>query len=148
MTDDPDWAKPLRRAINAARLPGAMGNSQWDSGDDWTKRSREACPDDLMKQIVEDNRRGGDIHGRASVIPKASQQTAEPQDRSGWHDPVPLRSPEGIELVDRLVDQQDRIDAAARARQLGLSPEEWARLSEADLKARKEQQAKKAEGKK
>jgi hypothetical protein len=61
---------------------------------------------------------------------------------------VPLRSPEGIELVDRLVDQQDRIDAAARARQLGLSPEEWARLSEADLKARKEQQAKKAEGKK
>ena len=124
MTDDPDWAKPLRRAINAARLPGAMGNSQWDSGDDWTKRSREACPDDLMKQIVEDNRRGGDIHGRASVIPppKASQQSE--------------------------ATPQDRIDAAARARQLGLSPEEWARLSEADLKARKEQQAKKAEGKK
>ena len=34
----------------------------------------------------------------------------------------------------------------ARARQLGLSHEEWMRLSEADLKARKEQQEKKQKG--
>jgi hypothetical protein len=134
------WLKSFRDALNAA-LPR---NSQFDSGDPWLQRSLGACPDDLMKQIVEDNRRGGDIHGRASVIPQPkANQTAEPQDRSGWRDPVPLRSPDGIEIVDRLVDQQDRLDAAARARQLGLSYDEWARLSEADLKARKEQQEKK-----
>jgi hypothetical protein len=146
MADDlADWLREFRAALNAA-LPGAMGNSRWDSGDDWTKRSREACPDDLMKQIVEDNRRGGDIHGRASVIPPPkAQQSEEPQNRSGWVDPPKIRPPEGIEHVDRLVDMQDKLDAAARARQLGLSPEEWSRLSEADLKARKEQQAKKVE---
>ena len=54
---DVDWLRKFRAALNAA-LPG---NSQWDLGDDWIKRSLGACPDDLMKQIVEDNRRGGDI---------------------------------------------------------------------------------------
>jgi hypothetical protein len=52
-----------------------------------------------------------------------------------------------VSIIDAMCDQQDRIDAAARARQLGLSPEEWARLSEADLKARKEQQEKKLKDK-
>jgi hypothetical protein len=100
-----------------------------------------------MKAIIEDNRRGGDIHGRASAgpPPKAASQP-EPQNRTGWVDPPKIRPPEGIEHVDRLVDMQDKLDAAARARQLGLSPQEWARLSEADLKARKEQQEKKQKG--
>jgi hypothetical protein len=119
----------------------------YDSGDDWLRRSLKACPNDVMRDIVGDARRG-DIHARAPVIPQKTSQTAEPQDRSGWRDPVPLRSPEGIEHVDRLVDQQDRIDATARARQLGLSHEEWARLSEKDIANHKAQQAKKAEVKK
>ena len=146
---DANWWREFRAGLNAA-FPGAMGN-RWDSGEDWATRSQGACPDDLMKQIVEDNRRGGDIHGRASVIPQpkaTSQQTAEPQDRSGWRDPVPLRSPEGIELVDRLVDMQDKLDAAVRARQLGLSHEQWAKLSERDLKDRRERMEKAAKDRK
>jgi hypothetical protein len=127
-----------------------MGN-QWDTGgDDWLRRSLKACGNDVMRDIVGDSRRG-DIHARAPMIPtpKAKgQQSEEPQDRSGWRDPVPLRSPEGIELVDRLVDQQDRIDAAARAHQMGLSYSEWQKLSEKDIANRKDQQAKKAEVKK
>jgi hypothetical protein len=119
--------------------------SQWDSGDDWVRRSRRVCNDDLIRQIVEDSRRGGDIHGRASAIPKqkASQQSEEPKNRSGWVDPPKIRPPEGVALIDELCSAQDKLDAAARARQLGLSHEEWARLSEKDLKDRKAAQEKK-----
>jgi hypothetical protein len=138
---DAELLEELRRLVNALRSPG-----RWDSGDDWLRRSQEACPDDLMRQIVEDNRRGGDIHGRASAGPPPKAQQEPPRSNNGWVDPPKIRPPEGIEHVDRLVDMQDKLDAAARARQLGLSPEEWARLSEADLKARKEQQEKKQKG--
>jgi hypothetical protein len=121
---------------------------QWDSGeDDWVRRSRRVCDDQLMKDIVGDSRRG-DIHARASVIPQKTNQTAEPpRSENGWVDPPKIKPPEGVALVDKLVDMQDKLDAAARARQLGLSPEEWARLSEADLKARKEQQERKLKDK-
>jgi hypothetical protein len=128
-----------------------MGN-QWDmERDDWIRRSRRVVDDQLMKDIVGDSQRG-DIHGRASVIPppKAkAQQSEEPQKpyTHGWVEPPKIKPPEGIEHVDRLVDMQDKLDAAARARQLGLSHEEWSRLSEADLKARKEQQEKKLKDK-
>jgi len=143
---DVDWLRKFRAALNAA-LPG---NSQWDLGDDWIKRSLGACPDDLMKQIVEDNRRGGDIHGRASVIPQPkAQQTAEPpRSNNGWVEPAKLRPPEGVALVDSLVDAQDRRDAIARAHEMGLSYAEWQKLSEKDIADRKAQQAKKAEVKK
>ena len=127
---------------------------QYDSGDDWLRRSLKACPNDVMRDIVGDARRG-DIHGRASIIPqpkapaKGQQQSEEPQKpyTHGWVEPPKIKPPEGIEHVDRLVDMQDKLDAAQRARQLGLSHEEWARLSEADLKARKEQQEKKLKDK-
>jgi hypothetical protein len=120
---------------------------QFDSGDDWVRRSQRVCDDDLMRAIVGDSR-----HSLAprSAIPEAPRKTEEEPKpyRHGWVDPAPLPRPAGIEHVDRLVDQQDRIDAAARARQLGLSHEEWARLSEKDIANHKAQQAKKAEAKK
>jgi hypothetical protein len=141
---DPELLEDLRRLVNALMSPR---NSQWDSGDPWVQRSLGACPDDLMKAIVADNRGGPSTY--SSPLPKASQQSeAMPQNRSGWVDPVPLRSPEGLEHVDRLVDQQDRLDAAARARQLGLSHEEWARLSEKDLKDRQARMEKAAKDRK
>jgi hypothetical protein len=112
---------------------------QFDSGDDWLRRSLKACPNDVMRDIVNDARRG-DIHARASVIPQKTNQTTEPpRSQNGWVDPPKIRPPEGVALVDQLVDMQDKLDAAARARQLGLSHEEWARLSEKDTEARKEQ---------
>jgi hypothetical protein len=113
---------------------------RWDEGDDFVTRSRRVVDDQLMKDIIGDARRG-DIHGRAAVIPQSkASQTEEPKNRSGWVEPSPLRSPEGLEHVDRLVDQQDRIDAAARAHQMGLSYSEWLKLSEQDIANRKAQQ--------
>jgi hypothetical protein len=127
--------KDLRAALNEL-----SGNDRWASGDAWLQRSQGACDNATMKAIIEDNRRGGDIHGRASVIPKASKQSEEPQDRSGWREATPIKPPEGVALVDKLVDAQDRLDAVARAHQMGLSYSEWQKLSEKDIEARKAQQ--------
>jgi hypothetical protein len=102
--------------------------------------------DALLKSIVEDNR--APMTPR-SQIPPAQAKAEEPKPYThGWVDPPKIRPPEGVQLVDELVDMQDKLDAAARARQMGLSHEEWARLSEKDIADRKAQQAKKAEGKK
>ena len=136
--------KDLRAALNEL-----SGNDRWASGDAWLQRSQGACDNATMKAIIEDNRRGGDIHGRASVIPKASQQTAEPpRSQNGWVDPPKIRPPEGVALIDKLVDQQDRRDAIARAHEMGLSYAEWQKLSEQDLKDRQAQKEKAAKDRK
>jgi hypothetical protein len=140
---DANWWREFRAALNAA-FPG---NSRWDSGEDWATRSQGVCDDQLMADIVNDNRGGPSTY--SSPLPKAaSQQTTEPQDGSGWRDAPAIKPPEGVALVDKLVDMQDRLDAVARAHQMGLSYSEWQKLSEKDIEARKEQQAKKVEGKK
>jgi hypothetical protein len=127
-----------------------MGN-QWDTGgDDWLRRSLKACGNDVMRDIVGDSRRG-DIHARASVIPTpkaTSQQSETPADRSGWRDAPAIKPPEGVAIIDKLVDMQDKLDAAARARQFGLSHEQWAKLSEKDLKDRQAQKEKAAKDRK
>jgi len=132
--------KDLRAALNEL-----SGNDRWASGDAWLQRSQGACDNATMKAIIEDNRRGGDIHGRASVIPKASKQSEEPQDRSGWRDPVPLRSPGGIEHVDRLVDAADLQDRLERVRQLGEA--KALVQAEADLKKQHEEELNKKQQK-
>jgi hypothetical protein len=60
---------------------------QWDQGDDWVRRSRRACPDDVLRSIVEDNLRGGDIHRPSSPIAPAKAKSEEPQNKSGWVEP-------------------------------------------------------------
>jgi hypothetical protein len=42
---------------------------QWDSGDDWLRRSLKACGNDVMADIVNDNR--GDRPTSGSMIPRA-----------------------------------------------------------------------------
>jgi hypothetical protein len=113
---------------------------QWDQGDDWVRRSLKACPNDLMRSIVEDNR--GDVPTYSSPIAKPKgQPSEEPQNRSGWRDAPQLRQPDGVALVDQLVDQQDLLDFAARAQELaaamGLSYGDWLRMMEQDLRDRK-----------
>jgi len=47
----------------------------------------------------------------APVVTTVNEPVVKP---SGWSDPLPLRNPPGTELVDRLVDAQDRKDRAER----------------------------------
>jgi len=43
-----------------------------------------------------------------------------PLDKSGWQEPpkVDQWKPDGLEIMDRMMDQQDAIDRAARIREL------------------------------
>jgi hypothetical protein len=119
---------------------------QWDQGDSWVRRSLKACPNDLMRQIVADNAGDRPTYSSPLPKPKASQPSEEPQDRSGWRDAQALKSPDGVSLVDQLVDQQDLLDFAARARELaaasGLSYGDWLKLTEQQLRDRRERREK------
>jgi hypothetical protein len=59
-------------------------------------------------------------------------ENAAPQDRSGWRDSPPLRQPDGVNYVDALCDQADKIDRAERIRQLAQA--DAIRRAEAALK--------------
>jgi hypothetical protein len=137
---------------------------QWDSGDDWLRRSLGACNNKLMADIVNDNR--GDRPTSGSMIPSAPSkvtpvgsgkvvtagETEAPQDRSGWRDSLPLRQPDSVALVDQLVNQQDLLDFEARCREqaarMGISYPDWLRLMEKDLRDRRERKEKAAKDRK
>jgi hypothetical protein len=73
------------------------------------------------------------------------------QPGSGWTEPTPLRSPDGINYVDALVFQQDVADLEARGRQeaaaLGISLADWVKMQIEARKAAQEKAAKVKEGK-
>jgi hypothetical protein len=95
--------------------------SRWDlPGDDWVRRSRSACDTDLLKSIVADNR--APMTPRSAITPQPNKQQEEPRPYThGWTDPAPLRQPEGINLIDGLVDAQDKRDLVARAKELAVT---------------------------
>jgi hypothetical protein len=117
MADDPDWAKALRRVPNA-ELPEYMRDLV------------EAVPTDLVKQIAEDFRSYNpaprsltppatvQIQGAGRVVSADDAPTASTG--TGWV-PAPKVDdwkPPGLEHMDRMMDAQDAIDRAARAREL------------------------------
>jgi hypothetical protein len=63
-----------------------------------------AVPSDVMRDVVSDQRRS---------IPQ-STSLAEPPRGSGWVDPLLLRSPPGIDVIDALCDRQDEHDKRRR----------------------------------
>ena len=134
---------------------------QYDSGDDFVRRSLRACPNDLMRQIVADNR--GDFPRSGSMIPnKPSAGKVIPEGAgrvvggpdvpvastgTGWAESPQVNDwkPPGLSIMDQMMDQQDAIDRAARVRELA----EGAALSraEAEIKAQAEQPKLKGERK-
>jgi hypothetical protein len=132
----------------------------------WVKDLRRTVDTDLMKQIVEDFRRGPPSSGGSMIPGQRSASTvtvvgsgkvqtpdvgpkyrpyqepaAEPTDRSGWRDTPQLKPPEGVALVDQLVDQQDMLDFAARAQEqaaaMGIPYADRLRMMEQDLRDRR-----------
>ena len=71
----------------------------------------EAVPDNVIRDIVADNRRG--MSQSQSMI--TSRPEVEPTRRSN-KEPRPLQPPPGIALVDRLGEAQDARDRAERRR--------------------------------
>jgi hypothetical protein len=90
-----------------------------------------------MRSIVEDNR--APMTPRSQIPPaKAQQQSEEPQKpyKHGWAEAPPVRASGGDGWAYQTADEIE-------AQRMGLTHAEWSRLSEADLKARKEQQERK-----
>jgi hypothetical protein len=130
-----------------------MGN-QWDmERDDWLRRSRRACPDDVLRDIVADNR--GDFPRSGSMIPNQQPSKVVPVGAgkvvdagpaaSGWVKPPQVdqwKAP-GIDIIDDMVAQQDRVDRAARIRELS-GTEHSRRLAEAAAEAEAKAQEPKA----
>jgi hypothetical protein len=129
MTDIDDRVAALEREIEklkAEKEPKLEFKSDWKPTD---KTSHLKMPanavremtgvvgDRLVAELVADGTRSskpssliGDDRG-----PRKSQ----PQRQSGWQELTPIRSPEGVEACDRLVDAQDELDRKQRLKQFG-----------------------------
>jgi hypothetical protein len=121
MALDPAWVAAFRRALNDA-IPEYM------------KDLAANVPTDLMKSIVEDNRSrpssGGSMLPTVKVVGAGTVQTGdvgpkyrpyqepEPADRSGWRDAQALKQPDGLQHIDRMLDEEDRIWRGQRIREL------------------------------
>jgi hypothetical protein len=89
---------------------------------EWQQEMSENVGSDLIQDIVRDFRRGPP--GPSSI---AGSPTVQAKQGSGWSEPLPLSNPPGVDLADKLMDQQDRIDRVKRARELkGLPPDDAA----------------------
>ena len=97
----------------------------------------KAVPTDLVKQIVEDFRRGpppvGPTLPSVKVMGAGTVVDGEtPPPSRGWVEAKPIDQwkPDGLEICDALVDQQDAIDRAARVRELAAAAAVQRALSE------------------
>ena len=87
----------------------------------WQLEMVETVDDATIRSIVSDFRTGP---SQPSSIAGAPAVQHKKQGGSGWNDPLPLSNPPGVNLADRLMDQQDQIDRIRRKRMLkGLPPD-------------------------
>jgi hypothetical protein len=123
-----------------------------------------AVPTSVVQDIVADNRNrpssGGSVLptvkvlGAGTVVTGTDGAAHTPAQNHGWTEPPRTenwRAP-GIDIIDRLVDQQDERDLEARCREqaatMGLSYGDWLRLMEKDLRDRRERKEKAAKDRK
>jgi hypothetical protein len=76
----------------------------------WKLAMIEAVPSEVVRDIVRDNRRAAQV----------ATATPQPERGTGWVEPAPLRLPPGVELMDRMMDVQDRLDQVELAKRLGV----------------------------
>jgi hypothetical protein len=70
-----------------------------------------ACPTDAVKDIVaRGGIRGPSGHGAGGTVSSVHGPSGVYPNTSGWREATPIGPPHGIELVDRLMDAQDRRD--------------------------------------
>jgi hypothetical protein len=72
-------------------------------------------PTDLVQDLVSDAFRSNPVTGQRNPQSGKAPSSAP---GSGWVEPTPLKPPPGIELIDGLVNEQDRRDRLELARKL------------------------------
>jgi hypothetical protein len=91
---------------------------------EWARDMIAVCGDDLMKAIVEDQRRG--VSPPSGLTPQApggdKVVPVDTENRSGWRQSPPLAQPPGIDHVDRLCQQADLADRIEWIRKRGGGP--------------------------
>jgi hypothetical protein len=75
----------------------------------WQREMVAAVPDAVLRDVVNDSRRGVSEASSMAKTPGAPPPVARP--RPG-NEPTPLRPPPGVALCDALMDEQDRKDRA------------------------------------
>jgi len=85
-----------------------------------TLEAAKAVPTDLVRDLVSDFRRG--VSQPSSIAGAPTIQNK--QKGTGWSESRPLSNPPGVNLADRLMDQQDRIDRIRRERMLKGLPDD------------------------
>ena len=81
--------------------------------DAYKLRANRAVNNRLVRDIVSDFR--APISQSTSMIPPARREPPPPKG-SGWQDAAPIKPPSGIDIIDRMVANQDRADKAAAIR--------------------------------
>jgi hypothetical protein len=84
---------------------------------EWQKEMSEAVGTNLIGDIVSDSRRG---HAPRSAISPPSQGAAPAIGKHGWVDPPKVDDwrPPGLDVIDRMMDQQDAADRADLVKKL------------------------------
>ena len=109
-------------AIEEERQKAALAERARKRGlQPWQLEMVETVDDATVRSLVSDFRGGP---SQPSSIAGAPAVQHKKQGGSGWNDPLPLSNPPGVNLADRLMDQQDQIDRIRRERMLkGLPPD-------------------------
>jgi hypothetical protein len=82
--------------------------------DPYKVRAANAVGNRLVRDLVNDFRRP--ISQSASPIPPAREKSVRPKG-SGWQDAQPVSQPPGINIIDKMCDEQDRAAKIASIRQ-------------------------------
>ena len=114
----------------------------------WVGDMRSVVDTKLMQDIVSDFRNYSptpkadpsakvSVHGAGRVVTGDDGPAHRPMDRSGWQEPPKVDSwrPPGVEIMDRMMDQQDAIDRAQRVRELAGASVAQRALAEAAREA-------------
>ena len=74
----------------------------------------DAVPESVMRDLRADARKPNPVtEASSSTVRSTPSALSQQQQRgTGWRDEIPLSSPPGVALADRLMDHQDELDRA------------------------------------
>jgi hypothetical protein len=117
---------------------------------EWARDMTRVVDDKLVKDLVADFRNykpgpsGGS--GPATVVPAGAGKVVTGSDvvasaGTGWSDAPQIKNwkPPGLEIMDRMVDQQDALDRAQRIREVAEASAVQRALVEAERKEKESQ---------
>jgi hypothetical protein len=108
---------------------------------EWAKDLQRAVPDSVLKSLSEDARAHNAVLSRGGTSAAKDNREEPPRPRgTGWVDAPSTskwQAESGIGAVDRLCDAQDRLDRAARIKELAEASRHLQAMAEAEAEVKK-----------